>query len=127
THNALIPAGRFLSCLSCSIRCNGPLWGYNRAVRFPPHRRTPVRMINRVGLLIVVGCSTFLSPGKAGAVSRTLKAGEVLGVSENLVLSGDDVLEVRGTAAKPCRIDANGQQIRTTSDWRGRIKVNYCE
>lgn len=51
----------------------------------------------------------------------------MLGVSEHLVLSGDDVLEVRGTKEKPCRIDANGQQIKTTSDWRGWIKVNHCE
>jgi hypothetical protein len=51
----------------------------------------------------------------------------VLAVSEDLVLSGDDVLEVNGTAEKPCRIDANCQQIRTAADWRGRIKVSHCE
>jgi hypothetical protein len=53
--------------------------------------------------------------------------GQVLGISEDLLLAGDDVLEVNGTAQKPCRIDANCQQIRTTPDWRGRIKVTHCE
>ena len=61
------------------------------------------------------------------AASRILKAGQVLGVSEDLILAGDDVLEVHGTADKPCRIDANAQQIRSTADWRGHVKVAYCE
>src|SRR5262249_39759238 len=66
-------------------------------------------------------------PAQSPAASRTLKAGQVLGIAEDLVLSGDDVLEVQGTAAKPCRIDGNGQQIRTRGDWRGRVKITYCE
>src|SRR5258705_12531305 len=40
---------------------------------------------------------------------------------------GDDTLEVRGTADTHCRIDGNCQQIKTSADWRGWIKVNYCE
>jgi hypothetical protein len=63
----------------------------------------------------------------AAAASRTLKAGQVMGMSEDLVLSGDDVLEVEGTPDKHCRIDANAQQIRTTADWKGQIRVRYCE
>jgi hypothetical protein len=76
--------------------------------------------------LLVAACC--LCPAWAGAAaSRTLQPGHVLGISESIVLSGDDVLEVNGTAEKHCRIDANGQQIRTAANWRGRIKVNYCE
>jgi hypothetical protein len=52
---------------------------------------------------------------------------QVLGIREELLLAGDDVLEVNGTAQKPCRIDANCQQIPTSPDWRGRIKVTHCE
>src|SRR4029078_9461050 len=59
--------------------------------------------------------------------ARRLAAAQVLGISEDLVLAGDDVLEVNGTAQKPCRIDANCQQIRTTPDWRARIKGTHCE
>jgi hypothetical protein len=69
----------------------------------------------------------LLLPAQGSATSRTLKAGQVLGVGEDIVLTGDDVLEVQGTAAKPCRIDGNGQQIRTSRDWRGRVKVTWCE
>ena len=62
-------------------------------------------------------------PATNQAASRILKAGQVLGVSEDLVPSGDDVLAVHGTKDKPCRLDANAQQIRSAPDWRGHIKV----
>src|SRR5262245_45979269 len=68
-----------------------------------------------------------LLPHSALSASRTLKAGDVLGISADIVLAGDDILEVNGTQEKPCRIDANCQQIRTAADWRGRIQVRHCE
>jgi hypothetical protein len=81
----------------------------------------PIRLF-LIGYLL---CPWLLSEAKAA--SRSLTAGQVFGMSEDLVLTGDDVLEVAGTADKHCRIDANGGQIRTTGDWTGRIKVRYCE
>src|SRR5262245_32687750 len=78
-------------------------------------------------LLLVGGCWWLFPVGEAAAASRTLKPGQVLGISENLVLSGDDVLVVGGTAQKPCRIDGNGQQIKTAPGWCGHIKIRYCE
>src|SRR5215475_6870461 len=72
-------------------------------------------------------CLCLLLPSPVRAASRTLKAGEVLGVSEDVVLAGDDVLVVQGTAEKPCRLDGNGQQIRTADGWRGRVEVSHCE
>jgi hypothetical protein len=78
--------------------------------------------------LLLAGCCLCSAwAGAAAAASRTLQPGQVLGISESIVLSGDDVLEVKGTAEKPCRIDANGQQIRTAANWKGRIKVSHCE
>src|SRR5262249_49237856 len=77
---------------------------------------------------MLAGCCFCLGlPAGGWAASRTLKAGQVLGVSEDIVLSGDDFLDVQGTADKPCRIDGNCQQIRTRGDWRGWVKINYCE
>lgn len=74
-----------------------------------------------------LSCLGLLATQSASAASRTLAPGQVLGIGEDLVLSGDDVLEVNGTAEKPCRIDGDCRQIRATPDWRGRIKVNYCQ
>ncbi len=82
---------------------------------------------SRLRTALAVGCLHLLFPTNTLAASRTLAPGQVLGVSEDIVLAGDDVLEVNGTAEKPCRIDANCQQIRTAPDWRGRIKVSHCE
>ncbi len=58
-----------------------------------------------LSLLALIAGAVLCAPQTALAASKTLKAGDILGVSEYLVLSGDDVLEVRGTATKPCRID----------------------
>jgi hypothetical protein len=74
----------------------------------------------------LVGCLCLL-PGQAAAASRTLKAGQVMAISEDVVLTGDDVLDVEGTADKPCRLDANAQQIRARADWRGHIRIVHCE
>jgi hypothetical protein len=69
----------------------------------------------------------LLAAAPADAASRTLQAGQVLGVSEDIVLSGDDELVVNGTAEKHCRLDGNGQQIRSRPDWTGQIRIRYCE
>src|SRR5437879_2599081 len=76
--------------------------------------------------MLVSGSFMCLLPD-AAAGPRTLKAGQVLSVSEDIVLKGDDVLEVQGTADKPCRLDGNCQQIRTSGDWKGRVHITYCE
>ena len=61
------------------------------------------------------------------ADARTLQPGERLAISEDFILSGDDVLEINGTAEKPCRIDGNGNGFKTAGKWTGRIKVTHCE
>src|SRR5215471_14266622 len=70
---------------------------------------------------------SLLAATAAEAASRTIRAGQIVGISEDIVLSGDDVLEVLGTADQPCRLDANNQQIRTSGEWRGRIDIRHCE
>src|SRR4051812_35132678 len=63
----------------------------------------------------------------ASAASRIISAGQTVGIGEEIVLAGDDVLEVNGTADKPCRLDANTQQIRSAPGWRGHVKIRHCE
>jgi hypothetical protein len=86
-----------------------------------------VKTSTPIQLLLAAACLYLLPAGDAAAGSRTLKSGEIVGISEDLVLSGDEVLEVNGTAEKHCRLDGNCQQIKTTADWRGHIKISYCE
>src|SRR4051812_18151578 len=86
-------------------------------------------MSTRVFTGLLLGVSWLIGPlsHPALAAARTLKAGDVVGGGEDIVLSGDDVLRVEGTAEKPCRLDANTQQIRTADGWRGRIEVRHAE
>ena len=84
-------------------------------------------MRRSVASALMSGCCLGLLAVPATAASRTLKAGQVLGVSEDLVLTGDDVLDIQGTADKPCRLDGNGQQIRARGDWKGSVRIVYCE
>ena len=86
-----------------------------------------MKTLTHLKLLLAIGYLCLVPSGDATAGSRTLKAGEIVGISEDLVLSGDDVLEVNGTAEKHCRLDGNCQQIKTTADWRGHIKISHCE
>src|SRR6516225_4550210 len=84
-------------------------------------------MITRLACSIAVGAWLLAGTADAGAASRTLKAGENLPVSEDFVLSGDDVLEIHGTPEKRCRIDGNGHTIKTSGKWTGRIKITHCD
>src|SRR5256885_1123632 len=89
-------------------------------------REIAMRALPRFRSFVVACCWCVFLPTATQAASRTLKAGQVLGIGEHIVLSGDDVREVQGPRERPCRIDANGQQIKTADNWRGRINVRYC-
>ncbi|HUW57278.1 MAG TPA: hypothetical protein VMZ92_11645, partial [Planctomycetota bacterium] len=68
--------------------------------------------------------AALCAPADAGV--RQVKAGETLTLAEDLVLSGDDVLDVAGTEAAPCTIVGNGHAIRTNGDWTGRLSLVRC-
>jgi hypothetical protein len=56
-----------------------------------------------------------------------VKAGETLTLSEDLVLSGEDVLDIQGTGERRCVLLGNRHQIRTTGEWAGRVHIGHCE
>src|SRR6185295_7164577 len=56
-----------------------------------------------------------------------VEAGQTLALTADLVLSGADSLEVRGTPDKRCTILGNGHQIRTRDSWTGRVKISSCD
>src|SRR5262249_50582293 len=68
-----------------------------------------------------------IRPGAAAAASRTVGPGQVVGMGEDWVLDADDVLEVNGTADRPCRIDADARQLRSAPGWHGRVRITHCE
>jgi hypothetical protein len=78
---------------------------------------------SRLALLLLV----LQLPNPAQAASKTVAAGETLTLTDDLLLSGEDVLRVDGTAQKRCTIAAAGQQIRTSGKWTGRVKISHCD
>jgi hypothetical protein len=56
-----------------------------------------------------------------------IEAGQTLTLTQDLVLSGGHVLDIRGTADRPCTIVGNGHQILTQPGWTGRIKISRCD
>lgn len=54
-------------------------------------------------------------------------AGETLNLSEDLVLAGQDSLDVRGTPEKRCSIQGNRHRIRTSGDWSGTIRISHAD
>ncbi|MBV8882247.1 MAG: hypothetical protein JO332_19985, partial [Planctomycetaceae bacterium] len=61
------------------------------------------------------------------AGDTVLEAGQTLALTQDLVLSGSDSLDVRGTGNARCTIAGNGHSIRTTEQWTGRVRVSFCD
>ena len=55
-----------------------------------------------------------------------ISPGETLTLTQDLVLTGDDVLQFVGTADQPCTIVGGGHQVRTSDTWRGRLTLTHC-
>jgi ferric-dicitrate binding protein FerR (iron transport regulator) len=64
-------------------------------------------------------------PLRPSGKATVVKAGETLELSEDLILAGDDTLEVQGTADHRCILKGNHHQIRTSGEWIGRIRITH--
>jgi hypothetical protein len=63
--------------------------------------------------------------GALWAANTRIAAGGNLTLSQDLVLTGSDTLEILGTTADSCLIDGNGHAIRTNGTWSGLVKITY--
>src|SRR5262245_39977168 len=68
-----------------------------------------------------------LLAGPAASKSHVVEAGEALALKEDLVLSGKDTLDIRGTPEKRCTIIGNGHSIRSQGDWTGSVRIRHCD
>src|SRR5262249_27003128 len=60
------------------------------------------------------------------AAPLIIEAGQTHTLNEDIILNGDDVLEVRGTAEKPSVLVGNRHRIRSSARWTGFLKVAHC-
>jgi hypothetical protein len=65
-------------------------------------------------------------PSGARAAPLLVEAGQTHTLHEDVILSGDDVLEVRGTAEKPSVLVGNRHRIRSDGKWTGSLKITHC-
>ncbi len=79
-------------------------------------------------LLSLLGCCLFLItfPRAAHAVVHVVEAGQTHTLQDDLVLKGDDILQISGTAEKPCILVGSRHRIRTGPDWSGSLTVAHC-
>src|SRR5438105_2692406 len=67
-----------------------------------------------------------VSPSMTFAAAHVLEAGETRTLKEDLVLSGEDTLEIRGSADQRCTVVGNGHAIRSDGKWTGSVKIAHC-
>lgn len=73
-------------------------------------------------LMLILACSSKALL----ATPIIIEAGKTHTLSEDLVLNGDDALEIRGTPEKPCILVGDRHSIRTGAKWTGSIKIAHC-
>lgn len=82
--------------------------------------------LSHVVLALVPCCLLVLVPQAASAAATVVEAGQTHTLQADLVLNGDDSLDVRGTADKPCILVGNRHRIRTGGKWTGSLKIAHC-
>ncbi len=71
------------------------------------------------------GVALAAHPLRPAGKATVVKAGETLDLSEDLVLAGDDTLEIQGTPDRGCTLKGNHHAIRTSGEWTGRIRIAH--
>src|SRR5438046_359445 len=66
------------------------------------------------------------SPRTAAASPVVIEAGQTHTLPEDLVLDGEDVLEIQGKPEKPCTLVGNRHCIRSGPKWTGSLKITHC-
>lgn len=78
-------------------------------------------------VFILSSCSIWIAaPLTATADTVVVEGGQAHTLSADLVLDGDDVLEIRGTREQPCILAGNRHRIRSGEKWTGSLKISHC-
>lgn len=65
-------------------------------------------------------------PTTSFPASIVVEAGQTHALTDDLVLDGNDTLEVRGSADKPCVFEGKRHSIRSSPKWTGSLKITHC-
>jgi hypothetical protein len=85
-------------------------------------------MKRRFRLAIILATSGLVAMWSTpAAADHTIEAGETFTLKEDLVLTGTDSLEIKGTADRRCTLIGNGYRIRTRGAWTGTVRIRHCD
>jgi hypothetical protein len=76
--------------------------------------------------IFLVVCLAFAKSLPANAAPLVVAAGETHTLKDDLVLDGSDVVDIQGTAEKPCTLVADRHVIRSGKKWTGSLKMTHC-
>lgn len=71
-------------------------------------------------------CLLIVLASFASAAPVVVEAGQTHTLADDLVLTGADTLEIRGTVEKPCTLLGSRHRIRSGSGWTGTLKISHC-
>jgi hypothetical protein len=66
------------------------------------------------------------SPVHPASFPLAVKPGQTVSLEGDVILTGEAVFDIQGTAEQPCVIVGNGYQVKTKGQWTGRLKAAYC-
>ncbi len=80
----------------------------------------PLALFLAAGSLVAI-----LSP--PAVAQKTVKAGQTLALKEDLVLTGEESLEIKGAPGRRCVLLGNGHRIRSKGKWTGSVRIRHCD
>src|SRR5262249_8807959 len=90
--------------------------------------QTPRAVMNLRNLIVILPLALpwLGSASTARAAALIVEAGKTHTLQEDVILNGDDVLEVRGTPEMPCVLVGNRHRLRSGDKWTGSLKITHC-
>jgi hypothetical protein len=76
-------------------------------------------------LLLSSGLVAFVPRISAG--EQVIEAGQTLSLKEDLIVTGSESLDIKGTPDRRCMLTGNGHSIRTKGEWNGSVRIRNCD
>src|SRR5713226_662664 len=78
-----------------------------------------------VAFILVPFLSLVHSPSDARAGPVVIEAGKTHTLNDDLLLDGEDALQIHGTPEKPCILVCNRHRIFSGPKWTGSLKITH--
>src|SRR5262245_57171482 len=76
---------------------------------------------------LLAACGLMALLATRANADHTVESGETFVLKEDLFLTGNDVLDIKGTADRRCTLVGNGHRIRSQDQWTGSVRIRHCD